>query len=84
MVRSIFQRLAGRREDRHDYESLLPDKISLSAMSEEDLNAEISYGSSSGRYGVLLALHSATARARREWLFFDATGTAMFKDVSMN
>lgn len=83
MVRSIFQRLTGRREDRLDYESLLPDKNSLSAISEEDLTAEISYGSSSGRYGILLALHTATARARREWLFFDATGTARFQDVSM-
>ena len=79
MVPSIFQRLAGKRETRQDYEALLMDKNSLSAISEEEANADASYMSNS--YGSLLALHSATARGRREWLFFDATGTVRFQDV---
>lgn len=80
MVPQVFQRLAGRRPPRQDYESLLIDKNSLSIISEEEGGADAQYASNS--YGSLLALHSATARGRREWLFFDSTGTARFQDVS--
>ena len=80
MVPQIFQRLTGKRQARQDYESLLLDKNSLSAISEGDGNGDVSYASNS--YGSLLALHSATARGRREWLFFDKSGTASFQDVS--
>lgn len=82
MVPQIFQRLAGKRPPRQDYESLLLDKNSLSVISEEEGGADAQqYASNS--CGSLLALHTATARGRREWLFFDSTGTARFQDVSL-
>ncbi|CAL5219734.1 g1631 [Coccomyxa viridis] len=80
MVPQIFQRLAGKRPSRQDYESLLLDKNSLSVISEEEGGADAQYASNS--CGSLLALHTATARGRREWLFFDSTGTARFQDVN--